>query len=659
MQKPKSRITIHISLVLIVLGFISAVLTPQHFVPLPSFYQEIAAAVGFLLAFLVVFSTGLVGKQIEIPWGGLSALLLIAVLLIGVRAHPEASLDYMLWPLGALLVAGMASWYGHALAKYGYAEQLVQIMLLAFAFAAVGTSFILWVQITHPGEQALWLFPREALQAPSGNLGQRNQSALLLSFGLIAFAYWGRHGAGQILIRRVLAISFMLLLLTGIALTQSRIAFGFMFVAGLCMGVLWAPPKYRLKASALGIFAVALVYWATQTTIYVGLGLGQLFPPGTERLADRGLGQRLSMLSVAWQEFRAHPFLGGGFGSFSSWEFKLGLKQPHPLFSTNAHNIFAQVGAEFGLVGLLALLLPGCISLWKMLKKMGSSGYLAWNPWSVAALSICVMLLGYSLTEFPLWYVYYLIPFALFWGVLDVTAVRLTVTHSMRFLIASLPLAMLIFMGWASVRYMDIVKLTALAANSPLYQKFHNIYQRKLQDIIISPGFSPIVEALNFYSLSVDSFMLHDKLALGERAAGNYTGAWFMQKLAYLYALDKKPRESALTMAKACAFYPDSCPDIRENLIQLQAMSPEIYGPVEKIFSSLPQYNINPVNVNILKPWEHGDAGTVVTIDPKRTWFGFDLAIYASGVGAIGKNGGTFVTTQSPVQSIGNAPSSK
>lgn len=659
MLKTKDLFILNLSLVLIALGFVAAVLAPQHFLPIPSFYQEIGAGAGFLLAFTISVVGGLLRARWQLPWASISALIFIVLLLVGVRIHPEASLDYMLWPLGALLIAAMAAWYGHNVARQGGAERLIGVLLFSFFLAGMGTALLIWVQLFNPGGESFWLFPRQVLQAPSGNLGQRNQSALVLGFGLMALAYWGRQGVAYVVAKRALVAALMLLLVSGIALTQSRVAFGFLFVVGLCFGMLWAEPRSRFRAALLGVLGVGLAYLMLQWIIYVGLGLGQLFPPGTQRLVDRGLGQRLGMLQVAWAEFKSHPIFGGGFGSFSDWEFRLGLQQAHPLFSTNAHNIFAQIGAEFGISGLLALLVPGCISLWLISRQLWGTGLAAWPAWKVPALGVCVMLLGYSMTEFPLWYVYYLIPFALCWGVLDSTAVQWPVTRSVQVLLGLLPLIMLAFMGWASARYIDIVKLTALAADSSVYKKYQGIYQRNLQNIIVSPGFSPIVEALNFYSLSVDPFMLREKIALGERAVGNYTGAWFMQKLAYLYALNKKPNNSALTLAKACAFYPDACPEVRESLHHLQSLDPNIYDPVARIFATLPQSTLQPVNVNALKPWEHGDTGTVVTIDPKKTWFGFDLAFYASGVGKEGANGGTFVTAQSPGKAVGHGANSE
>jgi O-antigen ligase len=651
-----SRPTSVVALTLIFIGFIAATLSPQHLLPIPSFYQEIAAGAGLLLgAFTFLFSRGLQGDW-NIPWSSLTALALVAVLLIGVRVHPESSVDFLLWPVGSLIVGAMAAWLGHQFARAGHADWLINGLLFSLALLALGTTVVLWVQLFLPNQQSLWLFPRQVLQAPSGNLGQRNQSSLLLGFGLLAFAYWGRHGVPWLMTKRSIAILAILFIVSGMALTQSRIALGFLLISGLSLGALWALPTRRWRGALWGLFIIGSLYAILQWLIYTGFGLGQLFPPSTQRLADRGIGQRLGMLHVAWAEFTSHPIFGGGFGSFSDWEFRLGLQQSHPLYSTNAHNIFAQIGAELGLFGLLALLLPSGISLWFLIRRLWKEGLGQWPGWTIASLGICAMLLGYSLTEFPLWYVYFLIPFALCWGALDQTAIALRITPSVKFLLGLIPLLMLAFMSWSSMRYFEIVKLTAIATNNAVYKENKSIYQQQLQSIISSPGFSPIIEALNFYSLSVDPFMLKDKVALGERAASYYISAWFLQKLSYLYAIDHNPKKAAQTLAKACAFYPNDCPYIRNGIIHLQTLDSKIYSPVAIAFFKLPQSKIQPTNVNILKPWMHGNKGSTVTIDPKKTLFGFDLAVYASGLSEKELKSGTFIAT--PIQSNPASPTS-
>ena len=620
------------SLVCIVLGYVFAVLSPQHFLPIPSFYQEVAF--GGLMAFAAVLlvASGELRDGWSLPWSSIAALSLAVVLLVGLRFRPVSYPDFTIWPLGSLLIAAMAAWFGHALQRRGDARVLMEALLVAFALAGIATAAIVWIQLVEPGKQTLWLFPRLPLQPPSGNLGQRNQAALVQAFGLLALVYWGRRESSRIGLRKIIAIVGSMLLLSGISLTQSRIAFGFLAVAGASFGFLWAGPNYRVRGAFTGLALVALAYMTVQWLIYSGFGLGQLFPPATQRLADRGAGQRISMLKVAWAEWRYHPWWGGGFGSFSSWEMRQGLAQKEPLFSTNAHNIVGQIAAELGTLGLLTVFLPAAFSLAQMGRKYFTMRAEEFQAWQVIAFAVCAMLAGYSLTEYPLWYDFFLIPFALCWGLLDSTVINLHISKTLRALLLVISISMIGFLSWSSMRYLTIVKLVALGNDHALFEKMQISYRKTLIEITPSFGFSPAIDALTFFDTSVSKFLIRDKIILGERATDFYTGPFFLQKLAYLYATNGQARDASVTLAKACAYYPSDCQGIGENLKNLSRKFPKTYLQTYNLFREMPQSGIRSKDRNLLKPWAAGGKGTVVVIDPEKTLFGFDLARVAAGI---------------------------
>lgn len=631
-QSLKPLWVLNFALALLGFGFVVAVLTPQHFLPLPAFYQEVGMAVVAIAATLLLVAVGGLRDGWALPWSSIAAISIAAVMVIELRFSQAPYQDASIWPVGSLLTAAMAAWFGHTMARSSLADLLLRVLMSAFIVAGIGTAIVLWVQLVRPGEQTLWLFPRLPLQPPSGNIAQRNQAALILGFGLIGLTYWARFDSSYMHLKRLAAVLGGILLISATTLTQSRIAFGFLGIAGVAAGLLWVAPGRRIHSALIGLVVVGLMYLTLQWLIYTGFGLGQLFPPATRRLADRGIGQRIGMLRVAWAEWKAHPWLGGGFGSFSNWEYRLGLEQPQPLYSTNAHNLFAQIGAEFGLLGVAALLFPTLVSLAHMSAQLARNGIAKLEDWKIAALAICAMLAGYSLTEFPLWYEFFLIPLALCWGALDHTALHIRLSRTAASLLLLIPCVMLWFLGWASLRYFDIVKLTAFGQDVTFFRKHEVAYQKNLQKIINSPGFSPQIDALNFYSLSIDPFSLKQKIALGERVAGSYTAAFFIQKLALLYALNHNYKESAMAFSKECAFYPNECSAVRDIVSQLKTKDPSSFGPVAQIFFKSPQANVQFVNKNVLRPWEQGDKGTIVTIDSGKTLFGFNLARLAAGI---------------------------
>lgn len=655
----RNNVAVRIALSLIATGFVLAILSPQHFAPVSSFYQQSVAAATLALAAVVLMLSTASHDRWQLPWSWVVAVLLMLAIVIGIATHPGNAADMAIWPLGALACAAIAAWLGHALAQDGKAQTLSAALMAAFVLSAVGTAVVCWLQVFYPAYKTLWLFPRPVLSAPFGNLAQRNEAALVLAFGLVGLGYFSRHGTPYSGWRRALASCTAILLLSAIALTQSRIGLAFTLTAGAAVGMLWADPTRRLRGLILGMVAFALGYLALQWLVYDAFGLGQLFPPGTQRLMDRGLGQRLGMLQVAWAEFFAHPILGGGFGSFASWEYRQALHNSAPLYSTNAHNLFAQIGAELGVLGLLALIVPASISLVGILRNLFREGICRWTAWQITNLAALLMIAGYSMTEYPLWHTYFLIPTALLWGAMDSTAMTFRPSRTIRVLLGTVPVLMVAFLLWAGVRYYAIAQLYDYVYGFKNYQAARMEFKERLDPLFFSPGFSLYTDALSFYSLSVDRFMLKDKLALGERVVLAMPNAYFIENLGMFYALNNQPGLAAQTFAKACVLEPSQCEAISQDVAHVAERHPKEFDLALQQFRALPQYGIRPKVANVLRPWDRHTDGTVVTIDPSNTLFGFDLALYASGLAQMGVKSGTFLATPANAPPADSHPARK
>ncbi len=80
-------------------------------------------------------------------------------------------------------------------------------------------------------------------------------------------------------------------------------------------------------------------------------------PPGgtdlNKRLFSVSSGQRIDNWRVAWKEYRAHPWLGSGGGTFEQYWMK---NRPTDFHVRNAHNLYLETLATLGPVGLLLLL---------------------------------------------------------------------------------------------------------------------------------------------------------------------------------------------------------------------------------------------------------------------------------------------------------------
>jgi hypothetical protein len=97
--------------------------------------------------------------------------------------------------------------------------------------------------------------------------------------------------------------------------------------------------------------------------VYHGfVGQPQIIRSGNlnERLFDLSGGQRIPQWKVAWREYRTHPSLGSGLGTYERWWNQL---RPGAGKVRNAHSLYLETLAELGPVGLALLLAALCLPL--------------------------------------------------------------------------------------------------------------------------------------------------------------------------------------------------------------------------------------------------------------------------------------------------------
>lgn len=174
-------------------------------------------------------------------------------------------------------------------------------------------------------------------------------------------------------------------------------------------------------------------------------------------------GQRLFDWMVAWKTSLAHPWTGSGLGSFS-WQTALhSIGMPPPTFiriAENAHDTPLHFLAELGWPFMLVMTALCGVWLWRRWRTPASAETL-WG------LGIITVIGAHSLVEYPLWYTYFLIPFAFAVAVVDAADTRAPVIQfsSRWFAIPAVLLAIglawsfrdykLVERGYADFRYED------------------------------------------------------------------------------------------------------------------------------------------------------------------------------------------------------------
>ena len=250
-----------------------------------------------------------------------------------------------------------------------------------------------------------------------GQLGQRNHLGHYLMWGMVSVLYLHHTKA----LSRWISIALVFWLGLSMGLIGSRTLIVYLMAISILAMVwrLWAGKAYQTT-----------LYWVLATLLWVLLvqfGLEKVLSAFEQSHTTTGLERLVNSAHVvdtarsvewqkAWLSFLSSPWTGHGWGSSSSQSVLMhgalpnleGLRTVNVLF-THCHNSVLQLLSEVGLLGTLWL--AGCFLAlvfvcFKYAKRPESFFILA-----LASITVC-----HSLLEYPLWYVYFLLPFALFWA---------------------------------------------------------------------------------------------------------------------------------------------------------------------------------------------------------------------------------------------------
>lgn len=153
---------------------------------------------------------------------------------------------------------------------------------------------------------------------------------VLLSCGLaLASPGWPARGA---------SLAPLLVLAPSLLLTSSRGAWLAVVAGSASLALFRGPAVPRRLVIAVGLAAAA----AAVAVVVV-----------TDDLQRFVTENRLRYWKVAWADFREHPFLGSGSGTFGDYLLAQGSTVP---FSRTAHSLYLQSLAELGPVGLALVL---------------------------------------------------------------------------------------------------------------------------------------------------------------------------------------------------------------------------------------------------------------------------------------------------------------
>ncbi|WP_165396875.1 PglL family O-oligosaccharyltransferase [Sphaerotilus mobilis] len=353
-------------------------------------------------------------------WNALQVLIALLLLLAVGQGWTDAPLGQRLIPIATLLLAAVLAWIAGRSARTwagsGEADGAGDLwwhgLLVGLLVAGLLSVLVSLVQVFAPDlADGRWVAATTTPGRAIGNMRQPNQLSTLLLWACAA-AVWLSHRHGW----RWPVTALLLTLLVGAeVLNASRTG-----MVGVALLAIWGVVDRRLSrgvrlAMVAGIAVYLLGWWAMEQWAQLQ---GQMYY-GDDQLRKTLHGDASSSRGKIWANTLAliaqHPWTGVGAGTFNfAWSMTPFPDRPVAFFD-HTHNIVLELAVDLGLPFLLLVLALAALFVWRLRGALTQADALRAQSARCAAF-LLVLVLVHSLLEYPLWYVYFLLPTALIAG---------------------------------------------------------------------------------------------------------------------------------------------------------------------------------------------------------------------------------------------------
>ena len=467
---------------------------------LNSFYLESGS---LLFALLLVLLTVFTGRlQVTMPRGTVYFLLLagfwwLQARIMGLPYYGQS--DMVVW---TFVILALAAWACRGWVAAAGQAQVVTVLAWALMMGGLLQAVVVLMQFTGWAASFPMLLDFRGSSNITGQLAQRNHLGHYLMWGTLATAYlWAERkvptvwGAGSILF-----------LTTTLGLVNSRTILLYVLAVGILL--LWW--RWRMGKAGNRVFAIFLATLAMVVVVQFSLNtvLGWFGDVKVETALSRvesssfAKSAREIEWTKAWQVFQSAPVWGHGWGSFSLQGLLASQTAPYStnllnVLFTHTHNMALQLLAEMGLVGTVLVFGGALWVVFPLFKRPLHAASLL--PLALISVSLC-----HSMLEYPLWYIYFLVPFAL----------MMSVTPASNHL--SDGKTQVVWLQWA-VGGVALVLLLALLRLSSVYYDFVQLDSKPKSDT--SREINRKIEGLRHIAANEPLFAYYADLALSNRAA--------------------------------------------------------------------------------------------------------------------------------------------
>ncbi|OJA49977.1 PglL family O-oligosaccharyltransferase [Burkholderia ubonensis] len=520
----------------------------NHTYPIPTFYSEFSALALYLLlgaSVILLVRTSRPATPFAAPAAFAAPLGFAAVLVAQVALMPlrVPSMNWLaVGYLGAALVAMQA---GYVLAREQLAEAAARIMAGALL---IGGVFAVFCQVVQLFRLESVLSPFVVVyniaveRRPYGNMAQANHLATYIAFALAGALY-------LVQTRRLAVWAWLMLsvvLSGGLALTVSRgpwLQVAVMVVAGFWMARVesrdkpGAPANVRARAWLMPVLLAAVFVAVNGAVRWANLHYHlNLAVSAAERMRDAGqIAPRLALWKYGLAMFGEHPLLGVGWGEFPSHQFALARALGGVEIANNSHDIFIDLLAKSGLLGLGVLVVTLVLWFVRALRAPQTST-------RVFGFALVGVLLMHALVEYPQQYMFFLLPVMFVIGLLEAKPLR-------------------IVPGRAAFALFALLTFGGLLAALPVlrdYQRAEVLYYGTDPAAQYRDAPSLLFGAWGDYGaatlLTLSRDALPAKLAAHERAIALLPGETVLRRYAVLQALDGRDADALDTVARLHVF---------------------------------------------------------------------------------------------------------
>lgn len=386
-----------------------------HYLPLPQWWGEMEAVWLTLASVCLAISVGyhrLTLPRASIWCGVLGVLWVIQPFFVSISFPGLNEVTAMAWGVLALLALGttvlrkefdtpmLTVWLARALMVGALVQSIIGFIQLSGL--APLTHGIIFYDRTHPTTNIF------------GHIGQRNQFAHYLMWGMVAAIYL--YAVGRL--RRWVLVIWAVWLALLLAFSGSRMILlyelGIIAVSGVWHWRIRSPLSWTLlKAAFFSCVIISVMQLLFPFINQILLSIthsGGAVVSGIERLitnSDNMSSRRFAEMHKAWLVFQEHPWWGVGWSQFATYSVKL---QALPLFAhagvnsglfLNAHNLVVQLLSEMGGMITLTVLLG---FIWVVAPFFTTRAM----PEGFLPLACLSITLFHSMLEYPLWYFYFL-----------------------------------------------------------------------------------------------------------------------------------------------------------------------------------------------------------------------------------------------------------